>query len=206
MNYATLPSPDVVTKTAAALAANNFTPQIIGTKEEALAAIKEQIPAGASIMNGASRTLEQIGYIDYLKSGQHGWDNLHEKILQQTDKEKQALLRRQSVVSDYYVGSVHALSQTGEMVIASNTGSQMPHLVYTSPNVILVVGTQKIAPTLSDALARLEKYVVPLEDERLMKAYGMHTVHAKTLILHKENTAITGRTVTVLLVNEALGF
>ena len=91
------------------------------------------------------------------------------------------------------------------MVIASNTGSQLPHLVFTSPNIILVVGTQKITPTLESAIRRLEEYVVPLEDKRAMGAYNSHTMNTKTLILHKENPMM-GRSVKILLVKEQLGF
>jgi hypothetical protein len=156
-------------------------------------------------MNGASRTLDQIGFVGHLQSGEHDWHNLHDAILSEKDPAEQAKLRRMSVVSDFYVGSVHALSQTGEMVIASNTGSQLPHLVYTSPNIILVVSTKKITPTLADAMKRLEEHVIPLEDERIQKAHSIHTTHAKTLIMHKENPSM-GRKVYVLLVQEDLGF
>ncbi len=156
-------------------------------------------------MNGSSETLSEIGYIDFLKSGQHGWNNLHELILAEPDQVKQGLLRRQSVVSDYYLGSVHALSETGEMVIASNTGSQLPHSAFTSTNLIYVVGSQKITPTLLDALQRLNEYVVPMEDERMKKAYGFGTTHAKTLIMHKENPMF-GRNIKVIIVKESLGF
>ena len=196
---------DTIQKTAAALAGNNFKPLVVGTKEEALAKIKELIPAGASVMNGSSQTLHEIGFIDVLTSKSHPWNNLHDAVLAETDPAKQALLRRQSVVSDFYLGSVHALTETGEMVIASNSGSQLPHLAFTSPNLILVVGVQKIVPTLTDAFQRVDTHVVPLEDERMKKAAGYGTMQAKTLILHKENPAI-GRNVYVLIVNESLGF
>ncbi len=194
-----------VQKTVEALEKNNFKPLIINTKEEALAKIKELIPSGASVMNGASETLHQIGYIELLKSKSHPWNNLHDAILAETDPAKQALLRKHSVISDFYLGSVHALTETGEMVIASNSGSQLPHLAFTSPNLVLVVGMQKIVPTLADALSRIDTHVVPLEDERMKKAAGYGTSHNKTLILHKENPAI-GRNVYVLIVNESLGF
>lgn len=205
MDYTTIPSSEIVQKTADSLKANNFEPIIVTTKEEALAKIKELIPAGASVMNGASTTLEQIGYIEYLKSGQHGWDNLHEKILNEKDPAMQSLLRRQMVVSDFYLGSAHAVSQTGELVFGSNTGSQLPGLAFTASNLILVVGTHKITPTLGDALARLNGYVTEREDERLVKVHGVHTIHAKTLILHKENPSM-GRKVRIILVSEVLGF
>jgi hypothetical protein len=205
MNYTELASKEAIDTTISALTANNFLPEVLATKEDALERIKELIPKGASVMNGASKTLEQIGYLDYLKSGQHGWNNLHDAILAEKDPAKQAELRKHSVVSDFYLGSVHALTEDGQLVISSNSGSQLPHLTYTSPNLVLVVSTEKITPTLMDAFERLQNHVVPLEDERMKAAYGYGTQRSKTLILHKENPAM-GRKVRVLLVEETLGF
>ncbi len=194
-----------IEKTTEALNANHFIAEKVNTKEEALERIKQIIPDGASIMNGASLTLDQIGYLDLLKSGEHKWHNLHTAILAETDKIKQGSLRKQGVLSDFYLGSVHALTEIGEMIIASNSGSQLSHLVFTSPNIILVIGENKIVPTISDGLKRLEEYVIPLEDERMKKMYGFGTQKSKTLILHKENPGM-GRKVYVLIVNEGLGF
>lgn len=205
MDYEKLAEKAGVEKTVAALKENNFDATVVKTGADALAKIKELVPQGVSVMNGASTTLQQIGFVDYLKGGAHGWNNLHANIIAETDKEKQAVLRAQSVISDYYLGSVHALSETGELVIASNTGSQLPHLVFTSPNLILVVSTKKITPTVADALKRLETHVVPQEDARMQKVYGFGTTYAKTLILHKENSMM-GRKITVILVEENLGF
>jgi hypothetical protein len=205
MTQTTLATSTSVETTITALKSHHYDAMVVQTKEEALKKIKELIPAGVSVMNGASKTLEQIGYIDYLKEGKHGWRNLHADILAETDPVKQGVLRKQSVLSDYYLGSVHALTETGEMVFASNSGSQLPHLAFTSPNIILVVGAQKITPTLTDALNRVEEVVIPLEDERMKGVYGFGTMYAKTLILRKENPAI-GRSIKVIIVNEPLGF
>jgi hypothetical protein len=205
MDFNKLASNEALETTIKNLTANNFTPIVVENKEEALAKVKELIPAGASVMNGASETLAQIGYIDYVKSGSHPWKNLHEEILKETDPAKQALLRRQSVLSDFYLGSVHALTETGELLIASNSGSQLPHIVFTSPNVVFVIGSNKIVPTLQDAFTRLDVRVIPLEDERMKKVYGFGTTHAKTVILHKENPMM-GRKVNVIIVKEVLGF
>jgi len=205
MDYITLALPDSVQRTVEGLKARAFEPIVVENGAEALELVKTLIPKGASVMNGASVTLEQMGFVDYLKSGQHGWNNLHAGILAENDTEKRHHLRTQSSLSDYYLGSVHALSETGEMVIASNTGSQLPHLVYTSPNLILVVGTQKIVPTLEAAIERLHKHVVPLEDEHMKQLYGSGTTLNKTIILHGESQMMK-RTVKVILVNEKLGF
>jgi L-lactate utilization protein LutC len=200
-----LATQETITTTIEALKGNNFDASLVNTKEEALAKIKEMIPAGASVMNGASTTLTEIGYVDMLKSGNHPWKNIHEEILKEADPEKQALLRKQSVISDYYLGSAHAVTQNGELMIASNSGSQLPHLAFTSPNIILVVGAQKIVPSIQDGFKRIDEVIVPLEDVRMKGVYGYGTLHAKTLILHKENPAM-GRKVTVIFVNEKLGF
>jgi hypothetical protein len=205
MDHAALATKEELDRAVAALTTNGFKPEVVATGADALARIKELVPAGASVMNGTSKTLEQVGYIDYLKSGQHPWKNLHEAILAETDQEKQNLLRRQSVVSDFYLGSAHVITEKGEIVVASNSGSQLPHLAYTSPNVVLVVSTKKLTPDLSMALDRIESHIVPLEDVRMHEVYGIGTTHAKTLILHKENPMF-GRQVHVIFVEEDLGF
>lgn len=199
------PQQPAIDKALAALTANGFKPLFIKTKEEALSKIKELIPAGASVMSGASETLHEIGFKNYLKNGAHPWNNLQAPIVTEQDPATQHQLRRQAVISDFYLGSVHALSETGELIIASNTGSQLPHLVFTSPNIVLVVGLNKLVATLADGFTRLKEHVLPLEDERLKKEYGIPTTWAKTLILHQENPMF-GRTVHVLIVNESLGF
>ncbi len=194
-----------ITTTMDALKTNGFVPIHVKTKEEALKKIKELIPGGVSVMNGASKTLQDVGYIDYLKEGTHPWNNFQDKILAEKDQSKQNQLRREAVLSDYYLGSVHALTEKGELVIASNTGSQLPHLVFTSPNLVLVIGANKIVPKLQDAFMRLENHTIPLENKRMQNVYGIDTLWAKTVILHKENPML-GRKVYIVIVEEELGF
>lgn len=207
MSYDTIATDESITKTIAALKERNVQAEVLASKGDALARIQGLVPNGASVMNGASVTLEEIGYIDLLKSGNHPWNNLHEAIVHEKDPTKQAELRRQALLSDYYLGSVHALSESGEYVVASNTASQLPHVVYSSPNLIFVVGAQKITPTLSEALNRLEEHVIPLEDARMKRVYGPSagTKQSKTLIVRNESPFV-GRTVRMLIVKEKLGY
>lgn len=205
MEYSALAQKEIIEKTMENLKTNGVEGILVQTKEEALEKIKELIPAGASIMNGSSKTLEQIGLVDYLISKNHGWNNLHQAILEEKDPAKQSNLRKQAVLSDYYLGSVHALSQTGEFIIASNSGSQLPHIVYTSPNLIFVVGGQKIVSSIDEGLRRLEGYVIPREDENLMQKFNMHTYPSKLLIFKRE-PEFTQRKVTMIIVGEVLGF
>lgn len=205
MEYDKLASEESVEKTVNALKEHGFTPIVVENGKEAFETVKKLIPEDASVMNGSSVTLEEIGFVDHLKAGKHRWNNLHEAVLKEENAEKKAHLRKHAVVSDYYLGSVHAVTEGGEMLIASNTGSQLPHLAYTSPNLILVVGTQKIVPDLATAFERLEKHVIPLEDEHMKQLYGMGTQHNKTTVLHGESSMMN-RSATVILVKEKLGF
>lgn len=205
MNYETIPSHETITKTIKALEARNFHAEVVNTKEEALARIKELIPSEASVQNGSSTTLDQIGYVDLLKNGGHSWNNLKEAIVSETDPEKQKEARNKALFSDYYLGSAHAISETGEIVVASASGSQLPHLVFTSPNIILVVSAQKITPSLDVAMKRVREYVFPLEDARMKSTGAQGSVLSKMLLLEQE-PAFMGRTVRIIFVNEKLGF
>lgn len=205
MNYTTLASKEVIERTVKSLSEKHMKTYVVKDGKEALENIKTLIPKGASLMNGSSRTLEQIGFVEYLKSEQHGWNNLHKAIVEQKDPVKQAILRKQSVLSDYYIGSAHALTEEGTLVIASNTGSQLPHIVFTSQNIVFVISTKKIVPTTNDAMDRLYTHVVPLESERMMGVYGVPTAVNKILVFNNENPMM-GRNVHVILVETDLGF
>jgi hypothetical protein len=207
MDYETLAGKGSIEKTIKGLAERNVEAVVVKNGAEALEKIKSYIPANASVMNGASTTLEQIGFVEYLKSGKHGWNNLHEGILAEKDPVKQVQLRKLGLLSDYYLGSVHALTETGEFIVASYSGSQLPHILFSSPNLVLVVSTKKIVPTLQDATKRLEEHVVPLEDARMKKVYGPQsgTRLAKEVIF-KFETPYTQRKLRMILVEENLGF
>lgn len=205
MNFNELANSESVDKTVTALKEHSYDVIVVKTGEEALTEIKSRIPSNATVMNGSSVTLEQIGFVEYLKSGEHGWNNLHAAIVAEKDPEKQMELRRQSELSSYYLGSVHALTETGDYVIASNTGSQLPHVVYTSQNLIFVVSTKKIVPNLELAMERLNEYVVPLEDKHMMEKYGSGTKVNKVLISHGESS-YGSRKITFILLEQDLGF
>lgn len=205
MKFDELREMDVVERTAKAIRGRGIEVVIVNSGQEALAKIKELIPAGASIMNGSSTTLKEIGYTEYLKSNKHTWNNLQGAIAAETDPAKQAELRKQSIFADYFLGSVHAIAETGELVIASASGSQLPAFTYTSQNLIWVAGTQKIVPTVADGIQRIREYIFPLENERMKTVGYPGSIIAKLLIIEQE-AAMMGRKVRLILVNEKLGF
>lgn len=204
MNYTTLPSKETIQRTLAALNAHKITGHFVESKEEALELLKSLIPASADLMTGASATLEQIGFTALLKSGQHQWKNLKDEILKETDALKQAELRKRSILATYYVGSAHAVTETGEVLAASATGSQIAPYAYASDNVIWVMGAHKIVPTVNDGIRRIREYTYPLEDKR-MKSVG-YPGSVIGMILIFERPTLPNRTVNLILVNQVLGF
>lgn len=204
MNYTTIASDEVINKVVVALKERNINAIIVDTGVQAFEKIKELIPAGAPVMNGSSTTLQEIGFVDYLKAGKHGWKNVHEEILNETDKAKQAEMRKQSVLADYFLGSVHAITEQGQLLAASASGSQIPSYAFTSNNVIWVAGAHKIVPDLDTALRRVYDYVYPLEDARMKNnGYSGSTV-GRILIIERE--IMPNRHLTLILVKEKLGF
>jgi len=205
MNYDTPASKESLDNTVKALKEKHYHVFVTQNGLEALEKIKTLIPKGVSVMNGSSKTLQEIGYSDYLKTGQSGWNDLHAKVDAESDPVKRAEIRKTTIFSDFYLGSIHAITEDGQMVIASNTGSQIPHLASTSPNLILVIGTQKIIQDVNAGIKRIEDYIFPLEDKRLKELYGVGTMISKILIFRNENARL-GRKINVILVNEKLGF
>jgi hypothetical protein len=169
----------------------------------ALDKIKELIPKGSEVMNGASTTLIEIGYFELLNSGQQDWINLHKIVTSENDAAKRYELRRRSVSSEYFLSGVNAIAMTGELVSCDGTGSRVGAWPFAAKNLVLISGVNKIVPTLQDALQRVWEYAYPLEDARARRALGTSSWIGKCVILANERQA--GR-VTLILINECLGY
>ena len=111
--------------TRAALEKRGIHTELVGTRAEALERLTAMVPSGAEIMTGSSTTLDEIGFTEKLKLDQHGWKNLKAGILSEKDPQKQMDLRRRATFSEYYLGSVQAVTEEGEVVVASASGSQL---------------------------------------------------------------------------------
>jgi len=206
MDYAALPTPERIHKTIEAVTARGIHAELVDTKEKALERIQEIIPENAVVMTGGSVTLQQIGFEALLISGQHPWRNFKADLLAEKDPVKQTLMRQQGTLAEFYLGSVNALAETGELVFASGTGSQLPAYAYSSRNVIWVTGAQKITPTLDEALRRVREYVLPLEDERQRKFGNKTGSYIGRILIFEYEPAFLRRNLTLLLVNQALGY
>jgi L-lactate utilization protein LutB len=198
-----LPDEETIDETVANLEANGFEVVVVDTAEDALETLQSHISAGASVMNGHSTTLEEIGFVEHLNEGDHDWESLPDEIWSIDDDTKRQAARRESQTAEYFLGSVNAISATGELVAADRSGSRIGAYPFAAENVVIVSGVNKIVPTLSAAFDRLESVAYPLENERANEAYGVDSAIAKQLVFRQELE--DGRT-TVVLIRDELGY
>jgi hypothetical protein len=200
--FASLADDASVTRTAAALEANGITVVRAANAAEAKRVVLDLIPNGSQVHHGASQSLDVSGIAEEIESSGR-YDPVRPRMFSM-DRETQAdEIRRLTASPDVMLGSVHAVTETGSLVAASASGSQLGPYAAGAGKVILVVGTQKIVSDLGEANRRIDEYAFPLEDARAQAAYGVHSGVNKLLIINRE--WMPGRT-TVVLVDEALGF
>ncbi|MDX6671438.1 MAG: hypothetical protein QOI91_1801 [Solirubrobacteraceae bacterium] len=191
-----------VTRTAAALEANGIRVLRAGDAAEAKQIVLDLIPDGAQVHSGASRSLDVAGISEEIE-GSARYEAVRPRIFS-LDRATQAdEIRRLSAAPDVMLGSVHAVTETGALLAASMSGSQLGPYASGAGRVILVVGTQKIVSDLDEGLRRINDYALPMEDARAQEAYGISSAVNKVLIVNRE---IVPDRFTVVLVDEALGF
>jgi len=202
MKWNTLADEATIKTTRQALEANGIKVEVVSTGKDAKEKTLQIIAKGSSVMTATSTTTQQIG-LDRAIDDSEDFISLRKKITTLPQSEQRAQARRINSAPDYVIGSVHAVTEDGKVVIASNSGSQIAPYAFSAAKVIWVVSTQKIVKNLNEAMKRLEEYTLKLEDERLMNAYGMHSAIRKLLVINSE--VIPDR-MTLIFVREKLGF
>lgn len=205
-DWTRLADENIVRKTVDALKSNGIEAIIVNNGEEAKAKVLELIPEGSEVMNQTSITLETIGLVKEInESGR--FDSVKNKLTKmnrETDSKKMQML---GTAPDFTIGSVHAVTEHGQVIVASNTGSQLGSYAYASPHVIWIAGTQKIVRDIDEGLKRISDFILPLESARARKAYGLPDTYnsfpSKILIFNRE---VKKQRITLIFVKEILGF
>lgn len=199
--YAALAGEAQVEKAAKALQTNGIETFITANGAEAKAKLFELIPVGAEVFTGASRTLDALGVPAEVDQR---YDSVRVKLSKMDPQTQNREMVKIGAVPEYMVGSVHAVTEDGSVVVASNTGSQLAGYAASAAHVIWVVSTKKIVPNLDEAIKRIYEYTYPLEDLRAQEAYGgMHSNVSKLLFIHREVNPVRAK---LIFVKEDLGY
>ncbi|MGW2938859.1 LUD domain-containing protein [Streptomyces sp. NPDC001156] len=186
----------------AALRANGFTAELLDDASAARARIKDLIPEGAGVFTGASETLRLSGIAQDIETDDR-YQAIRPRVLKMDRATESDQIRRLVATPDVFVASVAAVTETGSLVIASGSGSQLPASAGGAARTIWVVGAQKVVPDLSTALRRVTEHALPLETARAQAVYGQPSAVNRLLVLNAEPQPGRG---TVLLLREAIGF
>jgi L-lactate utilization protein LutB len=205
----------MIEQLSAALAARGIELVHAADGAEATRVVLARIPKGASVMNGGSHTLEEIGLLDALGGGGYNW--LRPAIAATKEREARTLRRRQATTADWLVGGANAITLAGEIVNVDGSGNRLAGYAFGAGKVILVAGVNKVVPDLAAALDRIRNTAAVQECRKLEKntpcaltgrcdnekCRGPERQCGKILII--ENEKIAGR-ITLVLIGERLGY
>lgn len=201
-NWRKLASAESIAKTVKNLKVNGINAIAVENKKEAKRKVLELLPQDAEVMNMSSVTIDTLGLPEEInESGRY--NSVKNKLMKMDRKTQGREMQKLGAAPEYAVGSVQTVTEDGKIIIASNSGSQLPAYAYSASQVIWVVGAQKIVKDVNEGIKRIYDYVLPLESERLKKAYGIGSFVSKLLIINKE---IIPNRITLIIIREKLGF
>jgi len=199
--FTTLPDDQVLAATVTALEEHGFGVEVVDDLDTARQAVLARIPHGASVMTNTSVTLAETGIADAINDG-GPYESARNKMFALDFATQAQEMKAIGGQPDYALGSVHAVTRDGTLVIASASGSQLASYAWGAANVIFVVGAQKLVPTLQAARERIYQHSLILEDARAIAAYGQHSQVGKILEIHAE---LPGR-IHIVLIRRPVGF
>ena len=199
--FTALPDDTTLAATVVALEEHGFSVDVVDDLDAARQAVLARIPRGSSVMTNTSMTLAETGIADAINQG-GPYESARNKMFALDFATQAQQMKAIGGQPDYALGSVHAITRDGTLVIASASGSQLASYAWGAANVIFVVGTQKLVPTLEAARERIYQHSLALEDARAIAAYGQHSQVGKILEIHQE---LPDR-IHIVLIRKAVGF
>ncbi len=200
--FTTLPDEQTLASAVTALEEHGFSVEVVGDLDAARAAVLARIPQGSSVMTNTSVTLDETGIADAINDGGGRWESARNKMFALDFATQAQEMKAIGGQPDYALGSVHAITRDGTLVIASASGSQLASYAWGAASVIFVAGAQKLVPTLEAAHERIYAHSLKLEDARAVAAYGQHSQVGKILEIHQE---LPGR-IHIVLIRQVVGF
>jgi acyl-CoA hydrolase len=199
--FTTLPDEQTLAMTVTALEEHGFGVEIVANVEAAREAVLARIPHGSSVMTNTSVTLTEAGIADAINDG-GPYESARNAMFALDFATQAQQMKAIGGQPDYALGSVHAVTRDGTLVIASASGSQLASYAWGAASVIFVAGAQKLVPDLAAAHERIYRHSLKLEDARAIAAYGQHSQVGKILEIHQE---LPGR-IHIVLIRQVVGF
>ncbi len=193
--------PAKVARVARALRHRGMDVEIVENATAARAAVLRRLSPSDRVLEATSETLKEIGLVGE-GSNPVPYLRLRPELDRLARAGRRDEKRRRGAGPDVIVGSVHAVTEAGEVLVASGTGSQLGPYGYGAGRVIWVVGAQKIVRDLPEGLRRIREFAARREDARVRRLGGSGSVVNKLLIVFGEHHP---HRVTLVLARSSLG-
>lgn len=137
------------------------------SKQEALDIALSLIPKGAKIAKGGSMSVEEIGLLDVVKSGDYNYCD--------RDKAPDAEAKRAAELfaydADVFLGSVNAISNDGVLVNIDGNSNRVSAYAYGPRKLVLIVGMNKVCDDIDSAMKRARSEAATINTQR----FGLST-------------------------------
>ena len=200
--FTEVPGDETLEATVLALEEHGLTVEVVDDLDAARDAVLARIPQGSSVLTNTSVTLEETGIANAINDG-GPYESVRNKLVGMDFETQMHEMKAIAGQPDFSLGSVHAVTCDGALLIASASGSQLATYAWGATNVIFVVGAQKLVPTLEAAHERINEHSLKLEDARAFAAYGQNSIVGKVLEIRQEFSQ--GR-IHVVLIRQSVGF
>ncbi|KAF2070619.1 hypothetical protein CYY_008058 [Polysphondylium violaceum] len=197
------PSEELINNVVKALEAKNHRVSVVADEKEALELLKKEIPDKAEVMAASSATLAEIGFKDYYFSNDCKWVNVHKNILS-LEPSQQGPARSKALASQYFLSSVTAISQDGNIFVADASGTRVGGFT-ASQNMVIVAGVNKLVQNDEEAIKRTELFCLPCESVRARWAYKNQGSVIQNL-LNVRFGATMGNKYHIILIRKLLGY
>jgi hypothetical protein len=178
---------------------------------EANEKLLQMIPTDCTVGIGHSITLQNSGIVEKLiERGNIVFDKT-----KAMSREESKQIKKKAMTADWYITGTNAISSEGHIVNIDHSGNRVAAMVFGPDNVVIVVGVNKIADTLSEAIHRARNVAAPLNAKRAgfnppcvelnecVDCKSKERVCNSLVII--EGQEVPGR-MKVLIVNENVGF
>ena len=143
-----------------ALEEHGFSVEVVDSLDAARAAVLARIPEGSSVMTNTSVTLEEAG-IAAAVNEDGPYESARNRMMALDFATQLQEMKAIAGQPDFALGSVHAITRDGTLVIASASGSQLASYVWGAAHVIFVVGAQKLVSSEDEARQRIDRAQSP---------------------------------------------
>jgi len=187
---------------AESLTKNGFEVRVVDSPADARISVEKILPLDKTIFTASSETLRLTGLDQLINGPDRKYMSVRHELAKMDMNTQFRQMLKIGAVPDVVVGSVHAVTESGTVIVGSGSGNQIAPYVTGAEKVYWVVGSQKIAKDVETGLRRLEQYSYPLEGVRMHEVRNKGSSIRKILIVYGDTP---GRT-SIVLVRQPIGF